>query len=531
MTNKIPISVAIITKNEEEDITYALESVKDFEDIVVVDSFSTDRTSEICKKYTNKVIQHKWQGYSKQKQLAVNNADKEWVLILDADERVTPELKDEMCEKIKNNSFSGFYIPRRNFFLGKWIRHSGWWPDYTLRLFKKDVSYVEPREVHERVFVKGSVGYFKKPLEHFTYKTIASYIDKMENYSTLSAKELLNKKVPLLITLMWINPILVFFKMFFLRQGFKDGIHGFILAVLYSSYTFLKYTKVWEKKNCSNILRNAEASNKISIIIIAHNSGKIFNNCLEKLSSNEKTTHPDISEWIVVDNGSTDGTLKKIKSKYPNLKVIKNSENKGFAYAANQGYKAAKNKYLLFINTDVEVIDTAIQNLIIMMDKEPKAAVVGPRLFQQDMSIQKSVCPQPTLWHELFKPYFKLKADIRELFYRDNTPYSVPSIRGACFLIRKEALEAVGGFDDNYFFYLEETDLFYRLRKKGWKVLYYPCVGVIHYSGMGSEKVPFDRKKMYRESLMKYFQKNRPDWETTVLKKYWKILGRDGIWK
>lgn len=529
MSNKIPISVAIVTKNEEKNIGHALESIKDFEDIVVIDSFSKDQTVEICKKYTNRVFLHEWQGYSKQKQLAIDYTQNDWVLILDADECVTPDLKREILEKIKNNSISGFYIPRRNFFLGKWIRHSGWWPDYTLRLFKKDVSFIERREVHEKAIVNGPVAYLKNPIEHFTYKTISSFIEKMENYSTLSAKELSNKMTAPLILLMWINPILVFIKMFFLRQGFRDGIRGFILSVLYSLYTFLKYTKVWEKKGSEDYLLRPGTTSNISIIIIAHNSGKILEKCLEKLSTNEKITHPDNAEWIIVDNASTDKTLEKIISNYPNIKIIKNSQNKGFAFAANQGSLAAKNEYILYINTDVEVINTAVLSLAALLDREPMAAVAGPRLIQQSMSIQKSVCPQPTLLHELFKPYYKLKADIYEVFYKEHKWYSVPSIRGACFMIRKKALESVGGFDDNYFFFLEETDLFYRLRKNGWKVMYYPRVEVIHYSGMGSEKVPFDRKKMYRESLMKYFKKNRPQWESFVLKKYWQILGKESV--
>lgn len=252
MKDKIPISVAIVTKDEEENIQNALESVKDFEDIIVVDAFSNDRTVEVSKKYTDRVYQHKWQGYSKQKQLAVDYAKKNWVMILDADERVTPELKAEIIEKMANNSFNGFYVPRKNFFLGKWIRHTGWWPDYTLRIFKKDASYVELREVHEKVIVNGAVGYMKKPIEHFTYKTISSYMEKMENYSSLSANELSHKNVSYLTFLMWVNPFWVFVKMFILRQGFRDGMRGFILSVLYSLYTFLKYTKVWEKRSSKN---------------------------------------------------------------------------------------------------------------------------------------------------------------------------------------------------------------------------------------------------------------------------------------
>lgn len=248
----ISVSIVIITKNEEQNIGDALESVKDFEDIVVVDSFSEDRTIEICRKYTGRVFQHEWQGYAKQKQMAVDYAERDWVLILDADERVTPELKEEIIEVLYKPDCNGFYIPRKNFFLGKWIRHSGWWPDYTLRLFRKDVSYVEQREVHEKVIVKGAVGYLKKPLEHYTYRSISEYIKKMENYSTLSAREIVLKNPKISYTAlafkMTISPVFTFLKMFFLKQGFRDGMHGFILGVFYGFYAFLKYAKALEKK-------------------------------------------------------------------------------------------------------------------------------------------------------------------------------------------------------------------------------------------------------------------------------------------
>jgi len=243
----IPVSVAIVTKDEEKNIREAIESVKDFEDIVVVDAFSTDHTVQICREYGARVFQEEWKGYAKQKQAAVDLANKEWVLILDADERVTPELKREIIEGIGEKRYSGFYLPRKSFFLGRWMRHSGWWPDYILRLFRKDVASIEPREVHEKVVVDGPVGYLKGALEHYTYRTISDYVRKMENYSALSAKELVNKKDTPLISMM-VNPLFVFIKMFFLRQGFRDGIHGFILAGLYSFYTFLKYVKIWEKR-------------------------------------------------------------------------------------------------------------------------------------------------------------------------------------------------------------------------------------------------------------------------------------------
>lgn len=244
--NEIPVSVAIITHNEELNIRGALESVKDFKDIVVVDAFSDDRTYDICTELKCRIYQHAWQGFARQKQTAVDYAENEWILILDADERVTPELCREIVSKIGQGRFSGFYVPRKNFFLGRWIRYSGWWPDHTLRLFRKDVSHMEQREVHEKVSVNGPVGRMTSPLEHYTYRTISDYIKKMDNYAGLSAREMKSKGLFPAFLSMLFSPPAVFIKMYIIRQGFRDGLHGLVLAVLYSFYTFLKYLKVLE---------------------------------------------------------------------------------------------------------------------------------------------------------------------------------------------------------------------------------------------------------------------------------------------
>ncbi len=247
MSRKIPLSVAIITKNEERNIADALESVRDFDDIIVVDSFSTDRTVEICRNYTDKIYQHEWMGFSRQKQQAVDYAKNDWVMILDADERVTPELRDEMMREIAAGDNAGFYVPRKNYFLGKWIRRSGWWPDYTLRIFRKASGYVESREVHEKVVVNGQAAYLKSPLVHHTYLTLNDYMEKMEHYSTLAAEEILRQKGRPSSCSLIINPAAVFLKMYVLRLGFIDGIRGLMLAVLYAFQTFLKYAKALER--------------------------------------------------------------------------------------------------------------------------------------------------------------------------------------------------------------------------------------------------------------------------------------------
>jgi glycosyltransferase involved in cell wall biosynthesis len=243
-----PVSVVIITKNEELNIEDALKSVADAQEIIVVDSFSTDRTVDICKKYTDKVHQHEWQGFARQKQMAVDYADGPWVLILDADERVTPELKAEIVRNISSTDLNGFWIPRENYFIGRRIRHGGWWPDHTLRLFKKDKGRLEHREVHEKVVVEGTPGYMKNPLRHFTYTSVSDFVQRMERYSTLAAKEIRKNTGRAGLFSLTIKPLVTFIKMYFLRLGLLDGTRGFMLAVLYSFYTFLKYAKTWEKK-------------------------------------------------------------------------------------------------------------------------------------------------------------------------------------------------------------------------------------------------------------------------------------------
>jgi glycosyltransferase involved in cell wall biosynthesis len=247
----LPISVVIATRNEENNIEDALKSVSDASEIIVVDSFSTDRTVEICKKYTDIIHQHEWQGFACQKQMAVDYAVGPWVLILDADERVTPALKTEIVNKLSKEGYNGFYIPRENYFIGKWIKHSGWWPDYTLRLFMKNKGRLEQREVHEKVVVEGNTGYLKNPLKHYTYRSVSDFAERMDRYSSLAAKEIEKNSGKAGIYSLTVKPTATFVKMYFLRRGFLDGIHGIMLAVLYSFYTFLKYAKTWEKQGNS----------------------------------------------------------------------------------------------------------------------------------------------------------------------------------------------------------------------------------------------------------------------------------------
>jgi len=243
----LPLSVVIVTQNEEKNIREALQSIRDASEIIVIDAFSTDRTADICREYTDKIYQKEWQGYALQKRSGIELATQKWVFILDSDERFTEALWNEITEVINlNQEYSGYYVPRKNFFLGKWIRRGGWWPDHTLRLFLKDKALMEERKVHEKVAVNGKAGYLRNHLKHYTYRTVSDYMKKMETYSTLSAEEMKAQGKSSSLAKMILHPVSTFFKMYFFRLGFMDGLHGLVLAVLYSTYTFLKYLKLWE---------------------------------------------------------------------------------------------------------------------------------------------------------------------------------------------------------------------------------------------------------------------------------------------
>lgn len=241
------LSVAIITKDEEENIRDCLESVRWADEIVIVDSFSQDATVQIAKEYTSLVFQEEWQGYARQKQSAINKTTGDRVLSIDADERVTPELRDEIHQVSQDsNPCQGYFIPRKNYFCGRWIRHCGWYPDHTLRLFQKGTETIKDRHVHEAIEVSRETGYLKHPLEHYTYKNIEDYVRRMDRYSTLGAKDLYASNKRAGWSDITLRPLYTFFYMYFIRRGFLEGSYGLVLSGLYAAYTFSKYLKLKE---------------------------------------------------------------------------------------------------------------------------------------------------------------------------------------------------------------------------------------------------------------------------------------------
>ncbi|MBQ3834026.1 MAG: glycosyltransferase family 2 protein [Elusimicrobia bacterium] len=259
---------------------------------------------------------------------------------------------------------------------------------------------------------------------------------------------------------------------------------------------------------------------KLSVVLVTRNSKSVLFDCLKALDNNDEITSSKNAQWIIVDNNSTDGSIDEVLKLYPNTVVIRNSDNFGFAKAANQGFNNAESDYILYINTDTEITKNSISKLYDKIVSDDKIAVIGPRLIRRNNTIQKSVYPEATLCTEIFKPVIKLYVSVKENFYKEGNCYQVNSLRGACFIINRKYMEQVGCFDERYFFYLEETDLFRQLKLAGKKICYLPESRVYHYGGLGSDdKMTFDKKKMYNTSLLKYFKKNRNKFENFVIKK------------
>ncbi len=245
---KHEISACIMTFNEEHNIRRCLESVTWCDEIIVVDSFSDDKTVEIARAFTDQIYSQQWTGYIEQRNFLKSKATREWVLFLDADEAISPPLKDEIIRELsqKTIDYAGFMSPRLVFYLDAWIRHGEWYPDLKLRIFKKNRGVAVGIEPHDQVLVDGPVKVLKNPIHHYTYTDIADHIEKMNRYSSITARE----KALRHARFRWIDfvfrPLWRFIRGYFIQGGFLCGRRGFLVAIISSFGVSMKYAKLWE---------------------------------------------------------------------------------------------------------------------------------------------------------------------------------------------------------------------------------------------------------------------------------------------
>ncbi len=245
------ISAIVITFNEEHNIAAALESLSWADEIVIVDAESTDRTAEIASGFTDRIFVRPWPGYSAQKNFAAEQAKNDWIFSLDADERVSPELTNAIL-KIKDlpePDAAGYETARRTYYLGRWIKHSGWWPDRKVRLYDRRRARWRGDFVHESLEVNGRINQLDGELLHFTVRNSSEHHLRMDRYTTLAAQDLYSRGEHKSIESLLFGPLMVFLRSYFFKLGFLDGIPGLAIARFAAHYEFLKNLKLWEMRS------------------------------------------------------------------------------------------------------------------------------------------------------------------------------------------------------------------------------------------------------------------------------------------
>ena len=249
----LTLSVALITRNEEANLARTLQSVRWADEIVVLDCGSTDRTEEIADQFGAKFFVEQWRGFGAQKNAAIARCSGDWVLSLDADEEISAELGGEIRRLLGGvPPYDAYFLPRRNLFLGRWMRHGGYWPDRKLRLFRRGSAQFEDSAVHETMRCAGEAGRLSGAMIHHAYPTLDVYIEHMNRYSSLGAGQVAGrgKTSRSILSFLWnvyLNPVATFQYNYFLRGGFLDGREGLLLHLYHSAYVSLKYAKAWER--------------------------------------------------------------------------------------------------------------------------------------------------------------------------------------------------------------------------------------------------------------------------------------------
>ena len=285
------LSVVISAFNEEKKIEDCLKSVSFADEIIVVDGSSTDKTVQTAQKYTSKIFKRPNNPMlNVNKNFGFSKAIGDWILSLDADERVTPELKDEIESRIKNqeSGVNGYWIPRKNIIFGKCIEHTGWYPDNQLRLFKKGKGKFPAEHVHEMIKIEGEAGHFKNNIIHYNYETIFQFVQKLINiYGPNEAEQLLKNGYKF----NWHDairfPLKEFLSRFFAREGYKDGFHGLILSMLMAFYHFIVFANIWERLGFKEVKDE---------------------NFMEESEKEFKKSYKDLSFWVSANK------LEKIKN-------------------------------------------------------------------------------------------------------------------------------------------------------------------------------------------------------------------------
>ncbi len=247
MAEKVPISVYVLTFNNRRTIAGCLESVGWAKELIVVDSYSTDGTYEICRRYTPRTYQRKWTGHRDQYQYAADLTTENWAMFVDADEEVTQELAEEIRKEMAGGALGvdAFFVYRRTYYLGKWIRYGGWYPDGEIRIYRKGKGRWEGG-LHAKIVADGKTAFLKNQYLHYTYRNISDQLQTIDKYSQIAAEDMSREGEAFSFFKLLFHPPFRFFKEYVVKSGFRDGLPGLVIVISTMFYVFIKYAKLWE---------------------------------------------------------------------------------------------------------------------------------------------------------------------------------------------------------------------------------------------------------------------------------------------
>ncbi|MDD5559181.1 glycosyltransferase family 2 protein [Candidatus Methylomirabilis sp.] len=387
------LSVIVITYNEEKNIQTCLESLTWAKEIIVVDSGSSDRTLEICRGYTDKIFIHPWIGFIEQKDFAVSLATHDWILNIDADERVSEELRQAIERELAAPRYDGYRIARRNYFLGWWMRHGGWYPDRVLRLFDRRKGRFGGLNPHAYfVIAEGSVGCIDRDLVHLTYQEFSQYLRKQDWYTGISAEQQVTRgrqSGSVTGSELLLRALVKFVQLYLFKRGFLDGMHGLIAAVGASYFNFIKYAKIWELGLRTESGQGTESRQErlldrhsapavtpppgqdertvgVSALVITLNEEENIQQCLESVSWAD--------EIVVVDAVSEDRTVEM--SRRFTDKVYLNPWP-GFPAQRNFGLERTGGQWVLILDADERVTPAVRDEILACITRADREGVVA----------------------------------------------------------------------------------------------------------------------------------------------------------
>lgn len=469
------LSVIIITKNESQHIKNCLDSVSFADEIIVLDSGSDDDTVTLCRQYTKNVFISDWPGFGLQKQRALDKAKGDWVLSIDADESVSPELKAEIQQAIQDTETDAFEIPRLSNYCGREIKHGGWWPDYVLRLFRREKGCFTPDQVHERIIVTGNIKQLTNHLLHDSFVNPAEVLDKINSYSSLGAKKLYEKGKHTSLAEAIMRGFWTCFRTYILKAAFLDGRQGLMLAISNGEGSYYKYAKLLD------LQRNMTESLSISVIVTTYNSPNYLKASIDSLLAQTDKNF----EILIADDGSTEETATLIQNYIEASKAIPiqhiYQEDEGFRAGRirNQAILKARGDYIIFIDGDC-----VVRNDFIKSHRELAIIghfVAGNRVLLSESFTEQVFAENIALYDKNFNYFFKLRLDkkINRLIsfiklplgrFRYLQPKKWQKAIGCNTAVWKKDLQAINGYDESFKGWgYEDSDMLIRLLHLGIK--------------------------------------------------------------